>query len=257
MKKVTVILFILTIPGIVCFSQSYSLGDVNHSGGIDIVDALLIAQRYVGLNPANFDASLSDVNGSGGTDIVDALLIAQFYVGLITQFPGQTGCTGNGRFTYTLVKASNPTADQQNAYNLITSAMDKAITYYNCHTSITMNINVYYDPGVPTAQANFNGPISFGGTQYMQHITAMHEMSHCAGVGTNSRWAALISNGKFTGANATAQLRQITGNQSDTLNADSQHFWPYGLNYTSEVTGEQDLINHCKMIVAIRKDMGL
>jgi hypothetical protein len=62
-------------------------GDVNNSGSIDIVDALLIAQYYVGLNPSNFNSGLADVNCSGGIDIVDALLIAQLYVGLINSFP--------------------------------------------------------------------------------------------------------------------------------------------------------------------------
>ncbi len=62
-------------------------GDVNQNGTVDIVDALLIAQYYVGLNPSNFNASLADVNCSGGIDIVDALLIAQRYVGLISSFP--------------------------------------------------------------------------------------------------------------------------------------------------------------------------
>jgi hypothetical protein len=62
-------------------------GDVNGSGGIDIVDALLVAQYYVGLNPSNFNSTLADVNCTGAVDIVDALLIAQFYVGLITTFP--------------------------------------------------------------------------------------------------------------------------------------------------------------------------
>jgi rhamnogalacturonan endolyase len=62
-------------------------GDVNNNGTIDIVDALLIAQYYVGLNPSNFDPSLADVNCSGDIDIVDALLIAQRYVGLISGFP--------------------------------------------------------------------------------------------------------------------------------------------------------------------------
>jgi endoglucanase len=64
-----------------------TLGDVNKSGTIDIVDALLVAQYYVGLNPANFDSSLADTNCSGAIDIVDALLIAQRYVGLIASFP--------------------------------------------------------------------------------------------------------------------------------------------------------------------------
>jgi hypothetical protein len=62
-------------------------GDVNGSGGVDIVDALLVAQYYVGLNPSNFNSALADVNCSGGVDIVDALLVAQFYVGLLSTFP--------------------------------------------------------------------------------------------------------------------------------------------------------------------------
>jgi endo-1,4-beta-xylanase len=62
-------------------------GDVNGNGSIDIVDALLIAQSYVGLNPSGFNALCADVNCSGAIDIVDALLIAQLYVGLISSFP--------------------------------------------------------------------------------------------------------------------------------------------------------------------------
>ncbi len=64
--------------------SSASKGDVNGSGSIDIVDALLIAQYYVGLNPANFNSAAADANCSGSVDIVDALRIAQFYVGLIS-----------------------------------------------------------------------------------------------------------------------------------------------------------------------------
>ncbi len=64
-----------------------TLGDVNTNGTVDIVDALLVAQYYVGLNPSNFSAALADTNCSGGIDIVDALLIAQRYVGLIASFP--------------------------------------------------------------------------------------------------------------------------------------------------------------------------
>ncbi len=62
-------------------------GDVNGNGVVDIVDGLLIAQYYVGLNPANFNPALADVNCANGIDIVDALLIAQLYVGLISGFP--------------------------------------------------------------------------------------------------------------------------------------------------------------------------
>ncbi|MBN2736515.1 MAG: family 43 glycosylhydrolase [Spirochaetales bacterium] len=61
-------------------------GDVDGNNVVNIVDSLLIAQYYVGLNPQNFNAAEADVNCSGKIDIVDALLIAQQYVGLITSF---------------------------------------------------------------------------------------------------------------------------------------------------------------------------
>jgi hypothetical protein len=62
------------------------MGDVNSNGNIDIVDALLVAQYYVGLNPQNFNAGNADANCNGSIDIVDALLVAQYYVGLISHF---------------------------------------------------------------------------------------------------------------------------------------------------------------------------
>jgi hypothetical protein len=63
-----------------------SLGDVNNDGNINIVDALLVAQYYVGLNPSNFNTARADTNCDGSINIVDALLIAQYYVGLVNQF---------------------------------------------------------------------------------------------------------------------------------------------------------------------------
>ena len=64
-------------------------GDVNNDGMIDIVDALLVAQYYVGLNPSNFNSSVADVNCDRSIDIVDALLIAQYYVGLLVSLDCQ------------------------------------------------------------------------------------------------------------------------------------------------------------------------
>jgi len=37
-----------------------------------------------------YSQSLGDVNEAGAVNIIDALLITQFYVGLITEFPGST-----------------------------------------------------------------------------------------------------------------------------------------------------------------------
>ena len=61
-------------------------GDVNADGYIDIVDALLTAQYYVGYNVI-IDLEAADVNADGLIDIIDALLIAQYYVGIISEFP--------------------------------------------------------------------------------------------------------------------------------------------------------------------------
>ena len=63
-------------------------GDVNDDGTTDIIDALLIAQYYVGIDPPNFQPANGDVDLSGTIDIIDALLVAQLYVGLISEFPG-------------------------------------------------------------------------------------------------------------------------------------------------------------------------
>jgi endoglucanase len=58
-------------------------GDANGDGNISITDALIVAQYYVGLDPANFIAGNADVNCDGNITITDALLIAQYYVNLI------------------------------------------------------------------------------------------------------------------------------------------------------------------------------
>jgi len=86
-RKIECLFFVLLI---FCISHLVAepCGDVNSSNGINIVDALLIAQFYVGLDPADFDEAAADVNADGKINIVDALLIAQYYVGLISELPG-------------------------------------------------------------------------------------------------------------------------------------------------------------------------
>ena len=95
MKTRTFFYFILIIiVSIMCFipfiCSAQQLGDVNNDTVINIVDALMVAQYYVDLNPAGFYPDAADTSGDGSVNIVDALLIAQYYVGLISEFPGQT-----------------------------------------------------------------------------------------------------------------------------------------------------------------------
>lgn len=170
---------------------------------------------------------------------------------------GPPSCTPKGHVTYSLAKAANPTQAEQSAYDAITCAMEGAVAYYNCNTAITKQLNVSYVPSVPTADGNINGSVRFGNTSDMQCVTAMHEIAHTVGVGQASNWGAFSVNGTFTGVNATAELRAITGNTTDVLHSDTQHFWPYGLNYVTEAHSTDDLVDHCRIVTAIRKDLGL
>jgi lysophospholipase L1-like esterase len=72
------------VPATPAPTGSALLGDVNSSGSIDIVDALLIAQYYVGLPVSNFNSAVADVTKDNTIDIIDALRIAQCYVGMIS-----------------------------------------------------------------------------------------------------------------------------------------------------------------------------
>lgn len=163
--------------------------------------------------------------------------------------------TAAGAFTYTLAKAANPTADQLDAYARIQKAMDSAVGYYNAYTDIRRHLTVQYEPSVATADGGGNN-IRFGSSpSYMVVITAMHEISHTLGVGTTTQYASYMSNGIFTGPLATAALRKIEKNDTVRLRGDKTHIWPYGLNYASEVKSTADLVNHCKIMDGLYKDL--
>ncbi|MBN1697246.1 MAG: cellulase family glycosylhydrolase [Spirochaetales bacterium] len=89
MKRKKIMLHLLFILALLSFSnvtatgQAALCGDVNDDGAVNIVDALLTAQCYVGL-AACADEAVGDVNCDSQINIVDALLIAQLYVGSIT-----------------------------------------------------------------------------------------------------------------------------------------------------------------------------
>ncbi|MFF6913075.1 hypothetical protein [Streptomyces sp. NPDC012466] len=136
--------------------------------------------------------------------------------------------------TWSLVRASNPTADQRSAYDLITKAMNAAVTRYNNLSDLGKTLTVRYEPGVPTADGNINGTIRFGSNRgYMNERTALHEIAHTIGVGTSSGWSRLGGGGTWTGGQATALVRQYDGSGAK-ISTGGGHFWPYGLNYDNE-----------------------
>jgi hypothetical protein len=67
-------------------SSSPVIGDVNKDGSITIVDALRLAQYYVGITGIDAYLPFGDPNNDDAIDIIDALLVAKYYVGIITEF---------------------------------------------------------------------------------------------------------------------------------------------------------------------------
>jgi hypothetical protein len=161
--------------------------------------------------------------------------------------------TAAAEITWTLVRASNPTADQQDAYARITTAMNAAVARYNRLSDLAKAITVSYVPGVPTADGNTNGSIRFGSNRgYMTERTALHEIAHTVGVGLSSGWNSLGGSGTWTGGQATALVRQYDGG-SAVIRTGGGHFWPYGLNYENEFS-QTNADRHIHIVVAMKRD---
>ncbi|ELS58837.1 hypothetical protein STVIR_0169 [Streptomyces viridochromogenes Tue57] len=164
----------------------------------------------------------------------------------------QDRVTAAADITWTLERASNPTQDQRTAYDLITRAMNAAVARYNNLSDLGKTITVRYDPGVPTADGNINGTIRFGNRSYMTERTALHEIAHTIGVGTSSGWSRLGGSGTWTGAQATALVRQFDGSGAK-LSTGGGHFWPYGLNYENEFSNTA-ADRHVRIVAAMVRD---
>jgi len=142
---------------------------------------------------------------------------------------------GNVTYTLAMDAGTNPVE-----YDLIKTAMDSACYYFNRYTPFEENIYVYYNEGIPTAQASYHGSIGFGPNQrYMWVGTAIHEMDHYFGSGTSNEWLNLMVNGVWTGNSANSIMQSLTGGN---IYGDNQHFWPYGINQKEEITNMGDLL---------------
>ncbi len=64
------------------------MGDANGDGVVNYLDAMLIAQYYVGdIGVEDLNLEAADVNGDGVVNYLDAMMVAQYYVGDIDKFP--------------------------------------------------------------------------------------------------------------------------------------------------------------------------
>ncbi|KAK2036554.1 ricin B lectin [Colletotrichum somersetense] len=159
--------------------------------------------------------------------------------------------TVQSAITWTLQKATNPTADQTDAYNKIEAAMRLAVARHSRLGSATKSIRVYYTPGVPTAEANYNGDLRFGTNRaYMNERTALHEISHTLGVGQTAAFDRKCAAGDW--ASALPLLRSWDGSAA-VINCGGSHIWPYGLNYDNEWS-ETNANRHVQLINAMIRD---
>ncbi|KAH9873027.1 hypothetical protein J1614_005423 [Plenodomus biglobosus] len=171
---------------------------------------------------------------------LSAILLAAAYVS-----------TTSAALTWSLQKATNPTADQRDAYTRIEAAMTKAVARYARYSDAVKTIRVAYAPGVPTAEANYNGDLRFGTNRaYMTERTAMHEISHTLGVGQTAAFGRKCAAGDWR--TALPLLRSFDG-PSANLNCDRSHFWPYGLNFETEWS-ETNANRHVQMVEAMLTD---
>lgn len=245
----------ISIDPMVKDGKTNGIVEVTDDGGCAILDRGMVWATHS--NPTVSDNKFSggETSGSFYTFLNNLEQESNYYVrGFATNCVG-TAYGENmlleqkrGNVTYNL--AVDPSAA---FYDQLKQALDSACYYYNRYTSFEGNIYVYYNEGIPTAQASYRGSIGFGpNTSYMWVGTVMHEMAHYFGSGTTQAWKNLMVNGVWQGPVAQALCQEITG---ETLRGDNNanpiHYWPTGINYRSEVSSVQDLIDHARIIQAM------
>ena len=161
-----------------------------------------------------------------------------------------------GNFTWSFWwEDPNADPDTKAAFDRIREAFDEATEYYNNFTSITKHVNVNYNTGTPTADANFDGWINMGpNPSYQRTGTAMHEMAHTVGVGTHSKYWELMQ-GSWQGTQANKNMLMMTNDPNALIYGDGTHFWPYGINGAHEDSGDPMLyIIHALIIQGMKAD---
>jgi len=136
------------------------------------------------------------------------------------------------------------------AREAVTRSMDEAVATFNQHGFFEKHVTANYNPGVPTAQGNYDGWIDFGGSNNTR--VAIHEISHT--LGTAYFWAT--GSGPVSADTAAGRLVKLYDGQGAVLNTGGTHFWPYNLNFDNE-DGRAPRERLCKLVAAFRFDAGI
>lgn len=218
--------------------------------------------------------STTDLSGTTGTEAPTTLEIGT--PAPVLNPVTKLGCPYNGSITWRVVRSIDPTPDEADAYERMEIAMSEAVQYYECFTDVRFEVLVYYRPSVRTAQAyntqtfeDQRFAIEFGADRYYMTVrVAMHELSHCSGVALAPRWNALWNGDDYIGPRANQELTLVYsligrpwyatdyGNTLVTLD-NRVHFSPFGLLSEWEQESTDHLIANCRIVMAIRVDLGL
>ncbi|KAL4955794.1 hypothetical protein BDW69DRAFT_192907 [Aspergillus filifer] len=157
----------------------------------------------------------------------------------------------SAEITYTLEKSSNPTEDEADAYALIEAAIEAAIARHASLGTASKSLYVQYVPGVPTAEASYDGSVRFGTDRsYLNERTALHEISHTLGIGQTTAFDTRCAANDWP--TATPLLQSWDGADA-IINCGGGHIWPYGLNYNDEWS-ETNADRHVLLINAMLAD---
>ena len=129
--------------------------------------------------------------------------------------------------------------------------MNQVVATWNAYSNYNFSIPVYYNSGIPTAQANYMGSIGFGGQGNFR--AAMHESSHWFGTGGVTQWDLHQRFSVWNGAYVSA-LRSAFDGPGERQFIYGVHYGPQGANYDSEGV-QGDIMVH--IIGAFRRDMNL
>lgn len=212
-------------------------------------------------NPTIADKrSTRTLQQSGLIYVIDSLTPStRYYMRPYAITSGYQVAYGEAKKFYTIPKGTisyyiREGDDNTGARSRITAATKDAVNYWNNLTSIkSLGLNVGYNSGTPTADCSYGGWIRVGSnSSYQRTGTLLHEMLHGVGVGTCSFWndndnfrekrdGSNRSTGHWLGDRANDVVRFLDNNDTEQLNGDYQHLWPFGINGAFEDNGTEAL----------------
>ncbi|MEY4386383.1 MAG: hypothetical protein RLY20_1666 [Verrucomicrobiota bacterium] len=136
----------------------------------------------------------------------------------------------------------------------VSNSVVAAAALFNQYGSFNKSWDVYYNSGIPTAEANYTGYMGFGSQRTIR--TVLHEGSHTLGMGTTTAYANLIASGVWAGDYGRQAELDTYNSYADGLHGDGHAIWPGGMNYETE-DGYIERIWSIRIKAAMRCDMGI